>query len=329
MLMKPYATYFKIPFLEHDILVYDDGTLSMNGEYEISLKDFNFLNKTDIKDVSVLTCLAHHYFNWPPVYWKYLVALKYNEDLNQPENLILGVTSPVESLEYPGFYLIPYFSNYVISKNGRLIKKSNGSEIMASKGVLNYYTFRMTDDSGRTQNQLRHRIMCYAFKPYKANVCDLDVNHIDGVPGNDVLSNLEWLSRTDNINHAYSLGLRDDNVEVQAYDINSKRLFIFVSYSQAARFFDVTQTTITNRVKTNGTKSFNGVLFRKHPCDEPWPEVESSGKFLVEFKDGSSKKCSCEEAAKLAGVTRTSLLRLLRDGRCYGNTENKISRLTE
>ena len=328
MLMKPYMTYFKIPILDHDILVYDDGKLSLNGEEEISLNDFNSLNNTNITDISVITALAHHYFNWPPAYWDKLIALKNDINDLRPENIMLGVTSPVESLEYPGFYLIPYFSNYVISKNGRLIKKSNGMEITASKGILNYYTFRMTDDSGKTQNQLRHRVLCYAFKPYPFDVCDLDVNHIDGVPGNDELTNLEWLTRQGNMNHAYAMGLRDDNVEVQAYDINSNRLFIFVSYSQAARFFNVTQTTITNRVKTNGTCSFNGVLFRKHPCDEPWPVVESKGIFLVEFPNGSSKKCSCEEAAKLAGVTRTSLLRLLRNGRCYGNTENKITRLT-
>lgn len=330
MLMRPYATYFKLPIFNHDIIICDDGTISLNGEQEISLNDFNSLNNTSITDVCVLIALAHHYFFWPPKYWEKLIALKQSNVIDiKPENIILGISEPVESLEFPGFYLIPYFSNYVISKEGILIKKSNCLEIKASKTALGYYTYRMTDDSGKTQNQLRHRILCYAFKPYPFGVEDLDVNHIDGVPGNDFLHNLEWATRSENMNHAYSLGLRNDNVEIQALDTNINRLFLFVSYSQAARFFNTSISTITNRVKTNGTKPFNGVLFRKFPCEDPWPVFESSGNFLVEFPDGTSKKCSCEEAAKLAGVTRTSLLRILRNGRCYGTTKNKITRLTE
>ena len=113
--------------------------------------------------------------------------------IQTPESLVLAISQPVESVEYPGFYMIPYFSNYVISPKGLLLRRVNNREMVPSQTSLGYYTYRMTDDSSKTRNQLRHRILCLAFKPYNANVEKMDVNHIDGVPGNDVLSNLEWI----------------------------------------------------------------------------------------------------------------------------------------
>jgi hypothetical protein len=223
--------------------------------------------------------------------------------------------------------MIPYFSNYVISSDGRLIRRLLNMEIQASEGSLGYRTYRMMGDDGSTQNQLRHRILCLTFKPYSENVDDLDVNHIDGIPGNDSLNNLEWCTRSENMEHAYELGLRDDNKPVEMKDVNTGKIFIFQSCSSAGRMLNVTETTISNRAKTLGYKTYDGFQFRFHPNTDPWPDFEDSqGKYLVEFPDGSSKKCNCNEAARLAGLTRTSLLRTLREGRCYGTTANKVIR---
>jgi len=46
-----------------------------------------------------------------------------SEDLDTPESMELGLITPVMSLEYNDFYIIPYFSNYLISKCGVLLKK--------------------------------------------------------------------------------------------------------------------------------------------------------------------------------------------------------------
>lgn len=318
----------RIPTLLETFNIDIEGRITGHDGEEISLEVFNENTRLEIKDVLVLVAVTYQDFKWPPIYWKHLSALKMSSDNTGPESIILGLTTPVESLEYPGFYMIPYFSNYVIAKNATLIRRDGNLVIQSSEGNLNYRTFRMKDDSGKTQNQLRHRILCYAFKPYPFNVEDLDVNHIDGIPGNDILENLEWCTRSENLEHAYDLGLREDNKPIQVRNIDEDHTYIFNSCSQAGRSLGVTQTTISNRAKSNGYKAFDGFQFRFHPCNDPWPEIENtSGNFLVEFPDGETKYCSCNEAARHAGLTRTSLLRALREGRHFGTTKNKVTRI--
>jgi len=186
----------------------------------------------------------------------------------------------------------------------------------------------MTSDDSHTSNQLRHRILCYAFKPYGHDVDQLDVNHKDGIPGNDALENLEWATRTENNLHAVEMGLRSDNKPVQVRHAKSKSVYVYASCSAAGRAIGVTETTVSNRAKTNGYKSYDGLQFRFHPDNTAWPEVQGDGSgFQVEMLDGTRFLCGEREAAMYAGVTRTSLQRLLREGRVCGKTPNKITRV--
>ena len=50
-----------------------------------------------------------------------------------------------------------------------------------------------------------HRLVAETFIPNPNNLSD--VNHKDGCKTNNILSNLEWCSRSDNLKHAYKNGL--------------------------------------------------------------------------------------------------------------------------
>ncbi len=316
MLVKPFIGKRKVPFIHADIDVLHDGTLLDNDARELSVGDFKKITGIDLDDTLTLVVVAHQFFNWAPVYWNKIKVVTKVNGYKGPEALLATLPEPVESLEYPGFYLIPHFSNYLISRDGVVLKKSHGRIMKASRGTNGYYTFRLTDDSGKTANHGRHRILCLAFKTYDSTVEDLDVNHLNGIPGDDWLDNLEWATRSINNLHAVDNGLKSDNVEVEARDVHTGKVFIFASLSQAGRFFNVTQTTITNRCKTQGSKSFSGFQFRYFPSQEKWPEIDNSdGRYKVVLTDGTERFCDSVEAARLAGVTRTSLMRMLREGR--------------
>lgn len=316
-----------IPSLIAEFKINYQGVILCDNK-EITLDKFNTITKLNVLDLDTLRLITFHHFNWPPKYWHKLTSLGLMSNENSVENMVIGLRETVPSLEYDEFYMIPYFSNYVISECGKLIKRSTGDIIQASKAATGYYTFKMTSDSGKTANYLRHRILAMAFIRYPADFEDLDINHKNGIRGSDDLSNLEWCTRSENMNHAYDNELRNDNVEVQAYDNVSDQAYIFRSYNQAARFFGISTWSVINSAKSLGYKSMNGIQFRNHPCHEDWPIMESrGGDFEVQFPDGSTKVCTTAEAARYCNVTKTSLQRLLREGRNQGQNENTVRRI--
>jgi len=58
---------------------------------------------------------------------------------------------------------------------------------------------------GITKTQYLHRILAIAFIPKESN--KKYVNHRDGNPRNNELSNLEWVTHAENVAHGYATGL--------------------------------------------------------------------------------------------------------------------------
>lgn len=318
----------EVPYLLNRFIIDYNGTLYNDEQQIIDLDEFNRITTLHVKDIAILLMVTFHSFNWPPVYWKHLIPLKSMANDASPENMVIGISEPVPSLEYPGYYMIPYFTNYVISKCGHVIKRSNGSYIESSKAHTNYYTFRLTGDNSKTSNQLRHRILAMTFLKYDVDFEDKDINHINGIPGSDNINNLEWCTRSENMEHAYEHGLRKDNVEVEAYDNVTRKHFIFSSCNQAARMFDISTWSVINSLKSNGYKGINGIQFRKHPTKGDFPEMKQyRPEFIITFEDGTTKQCSRNEAARHCGVTATSLARILREGRNSGTNGNLVEKI--
>lgn len=321
---KNYQLRKKVPYIRAELYLSHDGKITDRDSNELTLDDFCRISGAVVNSIGSLLLVTYGHLNWPPVYWKYV---DYHAEVEpvRPENISLILTDPVESLEYPGFYMIPGYSGYVISERGCLINKLTGSEMTATVNGDGYFTFRMRGDDGRVGNRLRHRILCLAFKGHPYNVDNLDVNHINGIPGSDSLDNLEWCTRSQNMFHAVNNGLRNDNRDVQVRDVHSGNVLIFGSYSQAGNFFKVTETTISNRAKTQGYKVYDGFQFRDHPNDTPWPEIEVNvGSYLIKDKAGNTLKVTSKEAARLFGLTRTSFMRAVRENRLSSKDGNFI-----
>src|SRR6188508_3085301 len=113
----------RIPSLLESFYISLTGELTDSDYNLITLSDFNNRTGLNITDVLVLVCVTYHQFKWAPIYWSSLKVLSSIEGITTPESLLLGLDNPVESKEYPGYYLIPYYSNYVISPCGKLLKR--------------------------------------------------------------------------------------------------------------------------------------------------------------------------------------------------------------
>jgi hypothetical protein len=129
--------------------------------------------------------------------------------------------------------------------NGRkqIINEKILTPILNTKG---YFKVRLNIEQGFVKNLNVHSLVAEAFLNYKFNNYDLIVNHIDGNKLNNSLTNLELVSQKENINHAWSLNLSNNNHFKKAIYING---ILFNSFNDACKFLNVDRNTIAKSVK--------------------------------------------------------------------------------
>lgn len=106
------------------------------------------------------------------------------------------------------WYSIPgYEGLYEINKHGRirsLRKKYFHKELSVRIDRAGYLTVRL-NKKGKCSTQYIHRLLALTFIPNKEN--KKFVNHIDGNKLHNRIENLEWVTHSENVTHAYKKGL--------------------------------------------------------------------------------------------------------------------------
>lgn len=129
----------------------------------------------------------------------------------------LEVWKPIK--DYEGIYEISNLGR--LKSLSRTIRMNNGKQRNLKTKILkpislgNYQGFQLTNDSG-SKKFYTHRLVCAAFIGEPEGDC-ITVNHKDGDKYNNVLSNLEWTSYSDNLKHSYETGLNKNTGERSHY----------------------------------------------------------------------------------------------------------------
>ena len=103
----------------------------------------------------------------------------------------------VISKEDEFFKRIPNYEEYMISNYGTVLAKSGKELVSFKKG--NYTRVKLSLD-GIVKKYSIHRLVALTFIPNPLQLPE--VNHIDGNPTNNQVSNLEWCTRKHNMEHA-------------------------------------------------------------------------------------------------------------------------------
>lgn len=106
----------------------------------------------------------------------------------------------------PHNYITRYGYHYLATDDGHIYSehlKRNISEYFDKDG---YKKVRLSNGDGTRKVFSVHRLILETFNP-NPNSDKLQVNHKDGDKTNNALSNLEWVTCKENVNHAYNLGL--------------------------------------------------------------------------------------------------------------------------
>lgn len=220
-------------------------------------------------------------FTFKPVHithklWKYLSVLFKDKNRTNihPSNLVWKY--PTDGLEcdfLKGYYYIPEYSKYVINRQGEVIQHFTRNKLSGNfheSGYLYYCLILDTSRRGKSTSTSvgRHRLMALTFLDYDENVESMDVNHLNGIPGDDWLGNLEWATRSSNMIHAYASGLRTDNKPVVVFNHRTGIETEYFSVGECERKLGLTRSVVHFRLKNSPGKIFPpGLSFRYKGTD--------------------------------------------------------------
>jgi len=140
-------------------------------------------------------------------------------------------------------------SIYTMSRWGKRMQKNLSGKIMSNKTDGNGYKFISLSNNGNKSIFRINRLVLCTFdnKPYKYK---LWVNHIDGIITNNHISNLEWVTASENQIHAFKIGLKKptDNsklTEQQVIKIRNEYIGKRGQQIALAEKYGVTQSNIS------------------------------------------------------------------------------------
>ena len=152
---------------------------------------------------------------------------------------------------YEGLYKV---SNYGRVKSvERTIKGRHfQGKILKGGKFSNGYLFVCLRKNGENKNHLTHRLVASAF--LENHMSFTDVNHKDGNKTNNHVDNLEWCSRSYNLEHAVKIGLMPSQCKIRR-SVTVKcgeKIVTFETMKDCAEFFGFKKGWLHNRIRKHG-----------------------------------------------------------------------------
>lgn len=164
-------------------------------------------------------------------------------------------------------------TNYEVSNKGRVrnierLHWKTGGVLTPKFNKHNGYESYGIVVDGVPHYKYAHRLVAIAFleKPEEADF----VNHIDGNKRNNVISNLEWVNRRENMRHAFENNLVSSVQEVKVYSLKGDLIGHYHSISEALRKLGIKEDQYNNRINIYGTQS-HGYQWRRVGVDDHIP----------------------------------------------------------
>lgn len=155
-------------------------------------------------------------------------------------------------------YIEGYEGLYEVSYCGKVRRhKNNSTNIIKQSGSRLYFVVVLSK-SGVCKGYYVHRLVAKTFHPNPEN--KPEVNHIDGDKRNNHGDNLEWVTRSEQIKHAYRIGLakgppgrfkdkfgkdHKDSKPVDQYDLSGRLVAEYDSAMDAVRTGGFNQSCIS------------------------------------------------------------------------------------
>ena len=116
-----------------------------------------------------------------------------------------------------------YQPNYTLNENGVLTNVKTNRVRKYKCDQFGYKVYNLKNTEGKRVIAFQHKLIAEAFIPNPLNLPQ--VNHINGNKQDNRIENLEWVSRSGNVNHYTQLitKLKKEKAELEQEIINLKK----------------------------------------------------------------------------------------------------------
>ena len=150
------------------------------------------------------------------------------------------------------------FPNYTISNLGRVCstKREQAVILKARKNRYGYLQVYLCNENKKFYNKKVHRLVASAFISNHND--NTEVNHINGNKTDNNVSNLEWITHSENLKHAFATGLQSNAgihnpcthlTEAQVSEIYRLAHVGSLTQKEIGGLFGIKQRTVSN-IKT-------------------------------------------------------------------------------
>jgi hypothetical protein len=153
------------------------------------------------------------------------------------------------------------FPKYDVSTFGRVRKDLGNNKYLYLKSDVNHAGYHRVSYSNKKERKRTalHRLVLAKFKPIE-EMEKYQGNHKDGNKDNNRLSNLEWVTGSENARHSYKNNLNKDHTSLIIKDITTGEQHKMVSIDEASRFLKIPASSVLPYVK----RSIAYPLFNKY-----------------------------------------------------------------
>lgn len=148
------------------------------------------------------------------------------------------------------YRILPNYPHYMIFDDGTVYSAYSKKFLKPNLKKSGYLEVMLTKNDGEHKYELIHRLVALCFCETKPNANE--VNHINGNKTDNRAENLEWVTRNENLKHAFESGLRFQDVSARriiATNIETGEQQKFESIYKASRFLNISQGNICQACK--------------------------------------------------------------------------------
>jgi hypothetical protein len=135
------------------------------------------------------------------------------------------------------------YQNYSVTKEGTVINNKTNRELKPINGSDGYYYVGLSNKS-KVKRFAIHRIVASAFLSNDEN--KREVNHINGIKTDNRLENIEWVTPSENMKHAYKFGLKIANRKTinNKFVLDTETGIFYNSAREASRLLGINENTL-------------------------------------------------------------------------------------